>query len=229
MMQRYPSGSFGGRAVFVVACAVWGISAAGHAAVPADDRPVSLPPFIVEEATKGPPWRYAEAEGYEILSRCSDRVTRRVVEAHYQLHQLLAEILPPDLQVKMSVPRALILYDEELQPAASKEVIARMLGNSPPPPKNFLTDSGGFRMPASMQRYSFLPNLRLWDRDGMAVFMIVRRDDFNADRLSLTHDYVSFVLKSRVPMLPPWFIHGFLTLYRQISFRGDRLKLDALE
>src|SRR5688500_15028114 len=48
------------------------------AAVPgADDNPVSLPPFIVEEAAKGPPWRYAETPGYEILSRCNDAITRR--------------------------------------------------------------------------------------------------------------------------------------------------------
>src|SRR5687768_6615231 len=154
---------------------------------PTEERPVALPPFIVEEATRGPPWRYAEFDGYEILSRCSDAVTRRVVETHYQLHQLLADILPPQLQVKMSVPRALILYDEELQPAASKEVIARMLRNSDPPPEfPGLPGRGGFRVPASVERYSFLPNLRLWDRDSMAVFMIVRRDDFDANRLSLT-------------------------------------------
>ena len=54
------------------------------------------------------------------------------------------------------------------------------------------------------RRYSFLPNLRLWDRDSMTVFMIVRRDDFDGDRLALTHDYVSFMVKSRMPTLPAW-------------------------
>lgn len=193
---------------------------------------MALPPFIVEEATTGPPWRYAEMEGYEILSRCNDAVTRRVVAAHYQLHRLLAEILPPQFQVKMSVPRALILYDEELQPAASKEVITRMLRNSTLPPADDFQGTGGrggFRVPASVRRYSFLPNLRLWDRDSMAVFMIVRRDDFDGDRLSLTHDYVSFIMKSRVPALPPWFVHGFLALYRQMTFGGKRLTLEPLQ
>jgi hypothetical protein len=84
-------------------------------------------------------------------------------------------------------------------------------------------------VPASLRRYSFLPNLRLWDRDGMAVFMIVRQDDFDASRLSLTHDYVSFLLKSRVPSLPPWFVHGFLALHRDISYAGDRLTAGPLE
>ena len=47
----------------------------------AQDSAVSLPPFLVEEAAKGPPWRHGEAMGFEILSRCADATTRRVVEA----------------------------------------------------------------------------------------------------------------------------------------------------
>lgn len=219
------------RAVFFAALAL----AAGSEirAAAGEERPVALPPFIVEEATKGPPWRYAEAMGYEVLSRCSDGVTRRVVEAHYNLHQLLAEILPPSLQVTMTVPRTLILYDEELQPAASQEVIARMLRPEP----GFVSDEpaafpGGRGMRVSVappRRVNFLPNLRLWDRDGMAVFMIVRQDDINAERLSLTHDYVSFLVKTRMPTLQPWFISGFLTLHRELEQGGGRLALDAME
>jgi hypothetical protein len=199
----------------------------------AEERPVvALPPFLVEEATKGPPWRYAEAMGYEILSRCDDRMTRRVIESHHALHQLLVHILPESLQVKMSVPRALILYDQELQPAASQEVIAKLLRSTPEPAaEDALTLPGGrgFRLPASTRRYSFLPNLRLWDRDGMAIFMIVRRDDFDAERLSLTHDYVSFMVKSRLPALPPWFIYGFLALYQDIKYGGDRLTAEPMD
>ena len=43
----------------------------------AEDPAVALPPFLVEELTKGPPWRYTQAIGYEILARCSDSTTRR--------------------------------------------------------------------------------------------------------------------------------------------------------
>jgi hypothetical protein len=202
-----------------------------RAAVPgADDTPVSLPPFIVEEAAKGPPWRYAETPGYEILSRCNDAITRRVVDAHHQLHQVLAEILPPQLQVSMSVPRVLVLYDEELQPAASQEVIARMLKPTVAPVDDPLPSLGrGPRLQMPVRRYNFLPNIRLWDRDGMAVFMIVRRDDFDPDQLSLTHDYVSFMVKSRIPALPPWFTYGFLALYQQMKFAESRMTLGSLE
>lgn len=217
-----------------IAVAGW-IAATPARPAPAEreERPVALPPFIVEEPTKGPPWRYAEAMGYEILSRCDDRVTRRVVEAHAALHHLLAEVLPRQFQVTMSVPRQLIVYDEELQPAASKEVIARMLRTTPqlPTPEDMPVPGGrgSFRLPASAPRISFLPNLRLWDRDSMAVFMIVRRNNFDPDQLALTHDYVSFLVRQRLPSLPPWFVQGFLTLHQQMNYGGGRLTLEPLK
>lgn len=200
----------------------------------ADDTPVALPPFIVEEATKGPPWRYAEAMGYEILSRCSDKATRKVVESHHQLHQLLADILPPSLQVQMTVPRALIVYDDELQPAASKEVIAKLLRDTGPavPAEEYAPTTGmrGFRPPPiPTRRYTFLPNLRLWDRDSMTIFMIVRDEAFNADTLQLTHDYVTFIVKSRLPALPLWFVSGFLALHREIKYEGNQLSAPPME
>jgi len=193
--------------------------------------PVALPPFIVEEPTKGPPWRYAEAMGYEVLSRCSDATTKRVVEAHYRLHQLLEEVLPPELQLKLSVPRTLILYDEELQPAASKEVIAHMLrtpaGPEPASPAPF-PGARGLRANVPVPQFSFLPNLRLWDRDAMSVFMIVRREDFDADRLSLTPDYISYRLKNRLPTLPPWFHSGFISFFGHTTFESRGLVTEPL-
>jgi hypothetical protein len=200
----------------------------------AEDAPVSLPPFLVEEVAKGPPWRYTEAMGYEVLSRCNDATTRRVVAAHHQLHVLLAEILPPSLQLELTTPRALILYDQELQPAASQEVIQQMLRNTPSDADSDFAATPitgrGLRMPVQpARRYSFLPNLRLWDRDSMTVFMIVRRDDFDSDRLALTHDYISFLVRSRLPALPVWFTSGFLSLYGQTTYAGGHLAVAPFE
>jgi hypothetical protein len=206
-------------------------AARARAAAPAEEAPIALPPFLVEEPAKGPPWRFAEAMGYEILSRCDDATTRRVVEAHHRLHVLLAEILPPSLQLRTSLPRSLILYDEELNPAASREVIAQMLRSAGPEPEaDFSAGFGGrgVRIAPPPSRISFLPNLRLWDRDGMAVFMIVRRGDFDADRLSLTPDYIGFLVKNRVPALPPWFVQGFLALYAETKYRGSDLEVAPL-
>ena len=196
----------------------------------AEDAAVALPPFLVEETAKGPPWRYTEAMGYEILARCNDATTQRVVAAHYVLHQLLAEILPPALQLEFTVPKALILYDEELSPAASQEVIARMMRDTTPLPE--LDVAAGFRRTrasAAARPTTFLPNLRLFDRDAMTVFMIVRQSDFASDRLALTSDYVSYLVKGRLPALPLWFVQGFLAVYRQIEFTGTKLTLEPLE
>jgi hypothetical protein len=195
----------------------------------ADDPVIALPPFLVEEAAKGPPWRYADLPGYEILSRCPDSATKKVFETHYRLHQLLGEILPEQLRVKLSVPKALILYDEDLQPAASQEVIARLLKAEPVRPTVETGSSlgRGFRISAGAPRVSFLPNLRLWDRDAMAVFMIVRRDGFDPDRLALTSHYVNYLVRSRLPTLPLWFVNGFQSLYDSVVYDSGELTLPA--
>ncbi|MBI5692767.1 MAG: hypothetical protein HZC55_22035 [Verrucomicrobia bacterium] len=221
-----------GRGLLALAAILASLTDPASAAEIGEDIAVALPPFLVEEATKGPPWRHGEVLGFEILSRSRDATTRRVVEVHHRLHELLGELLPPELRLQFTVPRTLILYDEELQPASSQEVIRKMLqttepdsaGEPPPGP-----GSRGFRLPTPQRRYSFLPNLRLWDRDAMAVFMIVRRDDFDADRLSLTHDYIKYLLVGRVPALPLWFVTGFLGLYQKVHYDGDRISLEAME
>lgn len=214
----------------------WGLALAAGAgrilaADNADTSAVALPPFIVEELAKGPAWRYGELPGYEILSRCDDATTRKVVQVHHQLHELLAEILPPSLRLTLSVPRTLILYDEELQPAASQEVIRRMINQVPEPSggvESFGPGRGGLRVSSAPRRYSFLPNLRLWDHDVVALFMIVRRDAFDNERLSLTKDYVNFLVKRRLPSLPPWFVVGFTAMYQDTQYDGWELEIGPL-
>lgn len=200
------------------------------AAESAATAPVALPPFFVEEIAKGPPWRYANAAGYEVLSRCDERVTRRVIEAHHRLHQLLEEVLPTSLQLTWTVPRTLILFPEELQPKASREVIEKMLREKAPAPSVDLDLPGGRRMALGSpeRRMSFLPNMRLSDRDCMAVFMIVRSEDFDPDKLSLTYDYITMLVANRVPGLPAWFVSGFLELYREIESYGGELRAKPL-
>lgn len=202
-----------------------------RAAEPALAAPVALPPFFVEEIAKGPPWRYASALGFEVLSRCDERSTRRVIEAYHRLYQLLEEILPSSLQAKWTVPRTLILYPDELQPKASREVVEKMLRDHTPVPSLELDLPGGRRMsmatPAS-RRLSFLPNIRLMDRDCVAVFMIVRTDDFDAEKLALTEDAITLLITQRSPGLPVWFMSGFLDLYREIESGGGALRAKPL-
>lgn len=200
-----------------------------------DDKAVALPPFIVEEMSKGPPWRYGEMPGFEILSRCSDRTTRELSLAHYRLHRLLELLLPERLQLTFAIPRTIIFYDEELQSAASQEVIASMLKRAT---KNAAAaddvapvDFGrsGRRTPLMGpgigRQVNFLPNLRLWDRDAMMVFAIVRDGSVDADRLVLTADYVNYLLANRTPTLPWWFMNAVVRLYDRTDYETNGLSL----
>jgi hypothetical protein len=202
-----------------------------------DDSAVPLPPFIVEEATKGPPWRYAQVPGFEILSRCPDRVTRGLTEAHYRLHALLGLLLPEQLQLTFAVPKTIIYYDEELQSAASKEVMAAMVREQekkqPPPAMELQLPGrfGGRGVPVQLNaapRFNFLPNLRLTDKDAMTVFALVREGSFNSDRLVLTRDYLSYLLFERTPTLPGWYAAGVLGLYDGMEFETGALKFGPL-
>ena len=202
----------------------------------AADEPgvVALPPFMVEEAAKGPPWRYADSPDFEILSRCNDATTRGMTEAYHRLHRLLDLVLPERFRVRHAVKKTMIYYDEELRPAASQEIIAQMLrgkNEAPPPPE--ISPGGGLRglrsyAPES-RRITFLPNMRLWDKDMMAVFAIVRNGDIDADRMFLTPDYVGYLLRNRTPTLPAWFIAGFLNLYPQLKFERETITIPAAE
>ena len=81
----------------------------------------------------------------------SDLTTRRVVEAHHRLHELLAEMLPPALRWRSSVAPLLILYDEELQPASSQEVIRQMMRRADAPEADFggMPGGRGLRLPSA--------------------------------------------------------------------------------
>ncbi len=202
-----------------------------------DDSAVPLPPFIVEEATKGPPWRYGQIPGFEILSRCPDRVTRGLAEAHSRLHALLTLLLPEQLQLTFTVPKVIIYYDEELQSAASKEVMAAMVREQekkqPPPTMEVQLPGrfGGRGIPVQLNaapRFNFLPNLRLTDKDAMTVFALVREGSFSSDHLVLTRDYLSYLLFERAPSLSGWYAAGVLGLYDGMEFEPGALKFHAL-
>lgn len=194
---------------------------------------VALPPFMVEEAAKGPPWRYAQSPDFEILSRCDDSTTRSLTETYHRLHRLLTLLLPKPLQVQHAVQKTVIYYNEEMRPAASQEIIAQMMrgSNAPPPPPEDVAGLGGRGLrggyAATPRRYTFLPNMRLWDKDAMAVFAIVRAGDFDAENMLLTPDYVAYLVKTRTPTLPAWFVAGLLTLYPQVKFHRDTLTLES--
>ena len=83
------------------------------AAPPAAPGPVvELPVFEVSDSRVLPPpeeWRYAEIPGFEILSRLSERETRRFVADFLLLQQVIEIIMPGLTRGQVAVPTALIL------------------------------------------------------------------------------------------------------------------------
>lgn len=199
----------------------------------AEPKVVTLPPFLVEETTKPLPWRYADVGGLEVLSSCSERFTRELVANHHRLRVLLGELLPPALQWRTTEKRLLLFVDSAQQPPTSQEVVAQMLLSSVDPQalENSVVplDDGKLRRRPLPPRYSFLPNLRLWDRDAQALFAVVKESEFEANRVALTPEYVAYLLQNRLPALPPWFVSGVLTLFTRAKFTEDALTLERLD
>jgi hypothetical protein len=208
-----------------------GLPAVAFAAA-VEPKAVVLPPFLVEETAKPLRWRYAEVAAWEVLSTCPDRLTRDLVANHHRLHTLLGELVPPALQWNTTERQTLVFVDSAQLPVTSPEVVARLslsateqerLADIPAP-----VDDGKLRRRPPPPRYSFVPNLRLWDRDTGTLFALVKESAFDPTRVGLTADYVAYVLRQRRPELPPWYLSGVLTLFAQATFAGETLVLDRL-
>ncbi len=199
----------------------------------AEPKIIALPPFLVEEPAQPLPWRHAEVAGWEVLSTCPERLTRALIANHHRLQELLAELLPPSLQLKMSGGHTLIFVDSAHQPPSSREVVARMALTAAEQDKLDAAiepiDDGRLRRRPPPPRYAFLPNLRLWDRDGSVLFAVVEESKFDPNRVALTADYVGYILQQRLPALPPWFISGVLTLFSRSEFTERELTLGPLD
>jgi hypothetical protein len=73
---------------------------------------IELPKFEVTDSRLLPPpesWRYAEIPGFEVLSRISERETKRFMRDFLLLQEVIQEIMPVLLRGQMAVPTALIL------------------------------------------------------------------------------------------------------------------------
>ena len=164
-------------------CGVGLFVAGARGAQPADsaERVVDLPPFIFEEALKAPSWRFAEAPGLEILSRCPDYVSRHLGEEIARLNSILRLLIPEELQIKFSAPTVIIATTQDAQNTAVwqkmiEETIAlerkrRGVGDDE------ISVRDGFLLP-SANRIRSLANMRLWDKDEVALLFVLQERDF---------------------------------------------------
>ena len=217
---------------FFATLAVFG----GITVASAEDRIVSLPPFMVEESTT-PPWRYSETPEFQILSQCNDRTTREIAERFHHNRQLLDFILPPQFQAHPAVPPTLLLYDEETMKKNSREEVFR--SSTVSWSSKIAGDRGG------MWSVSFLGSTTLFDAERTSVIISVPTSGgsdgipnpfsdqlpnqepaaLTTDWSNLTPGYVGHLVSGNQPPLPSWFASGFLALFEQIGFERKAIQL----
>jgi hypothetical protein len=211
------------------------------------DRVVDLPPLTVAEPVNGPPWRYIEVPGYEVLSRCNDATAVYLLREMTRLQRWLGVMLPDELLAKRAVPTAVVLYSEENKPVVSQEVVAALMQE-----KNGPEDSGR-RSGRGEVRYNSLPSMRLADKDAVDFFFILNDKEFSRSEsdfppdatrsrgrfpafgresgratLGLTADAVRYMVRNRIPAPPAWFVDGIADLYDTANFDSNPVVFSPL-
>ena len=214
------------------------------------EKAVELPPMIISETSKAPPWLYVAIGDSEYLSRCSNATTRAFVTAQLEIQQMLRVFVPPDLLAPAVIPTVSILAPLEANRGTEDAVSREMMRQAKQAAPERKQEPRGGRQGAGQVRgqapgrgqaagqgrgqaqgrgqgperpeaagLRFLPNLRLDDRDMMAVFSYINERDFRRENLIAAPEYVRSRLIRRTPTLPEWLIEGISRLYVQANFR----------
>jgi hypothetical protein len=188
---------------------------------------VELPPMIIEESSEVS-WFYAQVGQTEYLSRCSPSLTREFIKAQTEAHQLLRLLVPDSFLAILDMPRVSLILPLETKRTGDDAVLREMLQAEEELHRRQLRADAGKRREPLANRYIFMPNLRLDDRDMTAVFSYVDERTFQGDRLIAAEDLLYHVLSRRTPMLPPWLMEGIISIYRQTKIRRDVITLPPL-
>ena len=168
---------------------------------------IELPKFEVTDSRLLPPpesWHYAEIPGFEILSRISERETKRFVRDFLLLQSVINEIMPVLLRGQTPVPTALILcggrgkgFDEFLPADQSDERYG----------KNSLFFATPER--SAMVIDFALPELQLQDDTR------IEADPYRAFYAA----YFRFLIRKQLgEKAPPWFEEGLVQLFAATEF-----------
>ena len=174
---------------------------------PAPGGVVELPAFEVKDSRVLPPpeqWKYAEIPGFEILSRISERETKRFTRDFLLLQEVIEVIMPGLTRGQVAVPTALILCGsrgkgfEEFLPADQQD-------------ERYGTNSLFFRDPerAAIVIDFALSELRV-DAD-----TVEEADPYRAFYI----EYFRFLIRRQLNAPPPpWFEEGLVQLFGSVDF-----------
>ena len=166
------------------------------------DNMISLPPFLVED-DGGQPWKVANLEGIEVLSRSSDTLSKTIVDRYLRLQAMVNLIYPPDLQPSSVVPTVLVINDPKLQVTTSRELTETLQRQ--------------LKINYADKSDSYIPVYHFWDQDTQVMYFVIDEFDNNPSPVSFTPAYFRFMLETRTPALPRWFIEGMATLIETVS------------
>ncbi len=76
---------------------------------PPVEMSVRLPPFVVTELRDGLPWKYGRAGNFEVISLCSNMLTREFVAALVRG----SDFYPESLQAQWTTPVQIVLFDRQ--------------------------------------------------------------------------------------------------------------------
>lgn len=180
---------------------------ASAAETPAPGGVVELPVFEVKDSRVLPqpePWKYAEIPGFEVLSRISERETKRFMRDFLLLQEVIEVIMPGLTRGQVAVPTALILcgsrgkgFDEFLP---AEEADERYGKNS-----LFFRD----RERAAIVIDFALSELRV-DAD-----TVEEADPYRAFYI----EYFRFLIRRQLNAPPPpWFEEGLVQLFGAVDF-----------
>ena len=171
------------------------------------EPPIELPVFEVKDTRLLPPpesWRYAEVPGFEILSRISERETKRFVQDFLLLQEVIDVIMPGLTRGHVAVPTALILCGrgkgfDEFVPAAQTE-------------ERYGMNSLFFKNP---------------ERAAIVIDFAISELRFNTQEETVESDpyrsfyieYFRFLIRRQMAQPPPpWFEEGLVQLFGAIDF-----------
>jgi hypothetical protein len=195
--------------VFLVLAATW-----LRAAEP-DEAVVQLPPMVVMETAKGPPWYHLQTPGGEYLARTTPSTMREFVQADLKLFQLLHGFVPESFQARVDLRSIVVLdrLDQKAEGDAIMQDMARQAEN-----RATAEREADPLAPRPSGRVESLLNLRVDDRDMNVLFAYLDEKNFEGSRMVLTPNYLRFLMERRAPDLPSWLIEGAISIFEQSSF-----------
>ena len=170
-------------------------SRAGEPAPAAAGPVVELPAFVITETKPGgAPWRYARAEGFEIISQVGDDSTQAVFEALWRGPRLT---LPPEFHPRLSTPTAVIIFDQDPDRGSGPGAL------------------GSVRLPTEQSAH--WTNVIKRTQPDREVFSVNLRGRYFTRSSTFRFD-LHTLLRLRTPAPPPWVheaLYGAYGIYRE--------------